>query len=98
MSIQRQLEAFVVREFLFTEDTMNLGADDDLLDKGIVDSMGVAQIVRFMEETFGIRIDDADNKSSTRPAVDCSRNGKVSIGRSSTIQSTRWRIRRYPSC
>lgn len=51
-----------VREFLV--DTFLLGDDDgfatdvSLLDSGIVDSTGVMEVVAFLEESFGIVVDD----------------------------------------
>lgn len=37
-----------------------LGEDEDLLSSGILDSLGILQIVAFIEKTFGIRIPDED--------------------------------------
>ena len=37
-----------------------LADDDDLLSSGILDSLGILQLVAFIEKTFGIRIPDED--------------------------------------
>ena len=37
-----------------------LSEDEDLLSSGILDSLGILQLVAFMEKTFGIRIPDED--------------------------------------
>jgi acyl carrier protein len=37
-----------------------LGDRDSLLDKGIVDSTGVLELVGFLEETFEIQIEDEE--------------------------------------
>jgi acyl carrier protein len=37
-----------------------LGEDEDLLSSGILDSLGILQLVAFIEKTFGIRIPDED--------------------------------------
>jgi acyl carrier protein len=37
-----------------------VGDDESLVDSGIVDSLGVFQLVAFLEETFGLRIADED--------------------------------------
>ncbi|MAT44676.1 MAG: acyl carrier protein [Anaerolineaceae bacterium] len=34
--------------------------DDDLLSEGILDSLGILQLVSFLEETFDIEVDDED--------------------------------------
>ncbi len=37
-----------------------LSEDEDLLSSGILDSLGILQLVSFIEKTFGIRIPDED--------------------------------------
>lgn len=38
----------------------NLSADDDLLDSGILNSLGILQLVAFIDERLGIQIPDED--------------------------------------
>jgi acyl carrier protein len=38
----------------------NLSADEDLLSAGIIDSLGILQLVSFIEKRFGIQVPDAD--------------------------------------
>ena len=33
---------------------------ESLLDRGIVDSTGILEVISFLEETFSIRVDDAE--------------------------------------
>jgi acyl carrier protein len=53
-----------VRQFITTNfyvaDQAQLGDDASLLDSGIIDSTGVLEIVAFLEERFGIRVEDRD--------------------------------------
>lgn len=37
-----------------------LATDESLLDRGVIDSTGVLQLVGFIEETYGITVDDDD--------------------------------------
>ena len=37
-----------------------IGYDDDLLSQGIIDSLGILQLVAFIEDEFGIVIPDED--------------------------------------
>ena len=37
-----------------------LSEDEDLLSSGILDSLGILQLVAFIEKTFGIRVPDED--------------------------------------
>lgn len=65
--LARQVRAFLVDTFLLGDDD-GFGNDESLLDTGIVDSTGVMEVVAFLEESFGIVIDDdeliADNLDS----------------------------------
>lgn len=38
----------------------NLKPEDDMLSSGIVDSLGILQIVAFIDERFGIQVPDED--------------------------------------
>ena len=41
-------------------ETLTLADDTSLLDEGIVDSTGMLEVTAFIEEQFGIRVDDAE--------------------------------------
>jgi acyl carrier protein len=62
-----RIRTFLVDSFLLGDDD-GFGDDDSLLDGGIVDSTGVMEVVTFLEESFGITVDDdeliADNLDS----------------------------------
>ena len=45
--------------FLLGND-VNLKDDDSFMNKGIVDSTGILEVVSFVEETFSIKIQDED--------------------------------------
>lgn len=53
-SISR-VRAFVVDNFLYMKPDFPLADDDRLLEKGVVDSMGIAELIAFIEDDFGIR-------------------------------------------
>lgn len=60
MNIQEQLRDYITSQFLFEQNQKTLGFDDDLLNQGIVDSMGILQVVNYMEEKFGIHVNDEE--------------------------------------
>ena len=55
--IKRQLGDYIRKKLLKGEDT-NLNDDESFLEKGIIDSTGVLELVNFIEETFNIRVED----------------------------------------
>lgn len=54
--VQEKIKDFIAIKFAYESETLN--PEDDLLSQGIVDSMGILQLVTHMEETFGIQISD----------------------------------------
>ncbi len=59
-NIEQQLRQFVVDNFLFGQPNGHLSSGDSFLDKGIIDSTGVLELVVFLEETYRIKIQDRE--------------------------------------
>jgi acyl carrier protein len=59
MSTQEKVKSFITTNF-YVPDPAALGDDDSLLDKGVVDSTGVLEIIGFLEQEFGLSVDDAE--------------------------------------
>ena len=51
------VKGYIVENFLFGDDS-RIGTDTDFLENGILDSTGVLELVGFLEEKFGIRVED----------------------------------------
>ncbi|HWO42208.1 MAG TPA: acyl carrier protein [Candidatus Eisenbacteria bacterium] len=58
-SIEEQLRAFIKRKFPSMR-SRELTAGEALLANGIIDSLGVLDLVAFIEESFGISVSDED--------------------------------------
>ena len=56
--IVSRLRTFVTDNFLYMRPDLELDNDDSLMGKGIVDSMGVAEMIYFLEEEFGVVVAD----------------------------------------
>jgi acyl carrier protein len=56
--MQQQIRQFILTSFLFTDDVSALKNEDSLLERGIMDSTGVLELVAFLETEFGIKVDD----------------------------------------
>lgn len=59
MDLTNQVRNFIVTNF-YVADRDTLGDDDSLLDAGIVDSTGVLEVIAFVEDTFGISVEDEE--------------------------------------
>jgi acyl carrier protein len=56
--IEEEVRTFVVSNFYVGERT--LGAEESLLDSGVVDSTGVLELIAFLEASYGFRVEDAE--------------------------------------
>ncbi len=57
--LKHKIRAFIIENFLFGNDD-GLSDDSSFLEEGIIDSTGVLELVSFLEEEFGITVDDED--------------------------------------
>jgi acyl carrier protein len=60
LSNAADIHAFVVETLLPGRGGDPVGYDDDLLALGVIDSFGIVELVGFLEERFGIAIEDDD--------------------------------------
>jgi acyl carrier protein len=51
------VKAFIVEKFLFGEDADKVTPSTPLISGGIIDSLGVIELVTFLEQRFGITIE-----------------------------------------
>lgn len=59
MDVASRVIEFVKEDLLIEDNTGSLTVDTPLLD-GAVDSLGLMQLVAYLEEEFGVDIDDLD--------------------------------------
>lgn len=59
-SLHDQVRRFILENYLFTDDASQLGLDDSLLGRGIVDSTGMLEIILFIEEQLGVKVADSE--------------------------------------
>ncbi|MDD1748662.1 MAG: acyl carrier protein [Methanothrix sp.] len=57
MGIKEQIRTFVTSNF-YIADQASLSDEASLLDNGIIDSTGVLEVILFIEETFGVTVED----------------------------------------
>lgn len=54
------IRQFLVEDVFYDKDLKDLGAEDSLLAKGLLDSLSILKTVTFVEESFGVTIPDED--------------------------------------
>ena len=60
MSVEDKVRNYILENYLFTEDQSELNNEDSFLEKGIIDSTGILEVIFFLEEEFEIKVDDEE--------------------------------------
>lgn len=60
MSHVDKIKWFVLEEFLPDVSARELSVDQDLLDSGVIDSLGLLKLIAWIEERFDLSIHDTD--------------------------------------
>ena len=60
MEINVQIRDFIAQNLLFSDNGFQYDDDDSFLQEGIVDSVGVMDLVSFVEENFKVAVDDQE--------------------------------------
>lgn len=59
-TIERDMRQFLADNFILDEGGAGLGVDESLTESGVLDSMGVLELITFIEERFGFSVPDED--------------------------------------
>ncbi|MBN1351390.1 acyl carrier protein [candidate division KSB1 bacterium] len=57
MSLDNEFRQFISENFIVSR---QINDEDSLLDNGIIDSTGVLELVSFIEERFGVAVEDEE--------------------------------------
>lgn len=68
--MKKTIQHYILGNLLFTEDESALQDGDSFLDSGIIDSTGVLEIILFIEETFGVKVNDDEMIPANLDSVD----------------------------
>jgi len=55
---EARIRDYLLRNYLFTDDQSKLDSGASLLEKGIIDSTGIMEVILFLEEEFGVVVED----------------------------------------
>lgn len=64
------VRSFVLDNLLFGDESRLPAADDSLVGSGIIDSTGILELVEFLEQEFGITIDDSETLPENLDGLD----------------------------
>lgn len=60
MNPERAIETFIKDQLVRGNSKAPLHVDDSLIQSGIIDSMAILQLVAFIEDTFSVKVEDAE--------------------------------------
>lgn len=58
--IKGKIKGYILENFLYGGSSDQIADDDSFLEKGIIDSTGILELVGFIEETFAVKVADED--------------------------------------
>ena len=59
-TIEQAIRTYIAKNLLFSSNGYPYADDTSFLEEGIVDSMGIMELVMFVGETFGITVEDEE--------------------------------------
>jgi acyl carrier protein len=68
--VRNIIKNFIVDNFMMGRNPGDLADSDSLLDKGIIDSTGVLELVGFIEENFKVQVKDEELVPENLDSVD----------------------------
>lgn len=60
MELKSQIRQFILKNYLFSSDEKALDDGVSLMKTGVVDSTGVLELISFLEEQFGVKVEDEE--------------------------------------
>jgi len=67
LRIEESIRGFIAQDLLYCDTTFTCADDASFLQEGIIDSLGVIELVEFVRKTFGVTV---DQKEVTRANFD----------------------------
>ena len=66
-----KVRKYILENFLFTDEESALANADSFLEKGIIDSTGILELIAFIGDEFQITIEDDEIIPGNLDSVDC---------------------------
>lgn len=70
MALRDELRAYILENFLFTDDQSALKDGDSFLENGIIDSTGIMEVIFFLEDSHGVTVEDEEMIPENLDSVD----------------------------
>ena len=67
---EEKVRNYILENYLFTDDQSELTNSDSFLDRGIIDSTGILEVILFLEEEFAVAVKDDEMIPANLDSVD----------------------------
>lgn len=71
MSIEAEIERYLLSERSLENNGQKIDPDESLISNGILDSMSLLRLINFIEEQFGVTIDDKELTADNFQTIKC---------------------------
>lgn len=68
--VRERIERFVLDNLLLGDDSRMPAGKDSLIEHGVVDSTGILELIEFLEEEFGVRVEDIEALPENLDGID----------------------------
>jgi len=68
--LEREVRTFIASNFVFDDRPDALAGEASLTQAGVLDSMGVLELILFIEETYGVSVPDEDTLPENLDSVE----------------------------
>lgn len=58
--IKKAIKKYIIDNFLFGNETEEIKEEDSFMERGIIDSTGILELIEFVEETYGFSVEDEE--------------------------------------
>lgn len=70
MTVESDIKNYIAKNLLFSDNGFIYADDASFLEEGIVDSVGIMELVAFVEENFNVKVKDEDITPENFDSVD----------------------------
>jgi acyl carrier protein len=67
---KKELKTFILETFLFGDESGAFESSDSFMEKGIIDSTGVLELISFLEQNYGITVEDEEMIPANLDSID----------------------------
>ena len=69
-TMKQEIRQFIIEAFLFGDESDPFEDSDSFMQKGIIDSTGVLELISFLEEKYGVTVDDEEMIPENLDSID----------------------------